>query len=152
MMMSTTSVFVSFRYTEIGIYIDGGDASSGGKQSRRVFVVEDEQIMARTLELKLNRSGFEAKSAFDGATALNILKDEKFDLILLDLVMPKVDGFAVLSELKARGNKTPVIVISNLGQEEDIERAKKLGAKEYYVKSYTSVSQIIDHVKETLNA
>jgi DNA-binding response OmpR family regulator len=150
--MNTTGVFVGFQYSEVTIFIDGGDASSGGKQSKRVFVIEDEQIMARTLELKLNRSGFEAKSAFDGADALKVLESEEFDLILLDLVMPKVDGFGVLSELKTRGNKTPIIIISNLGQEEDIERAKKLGASEYYVKSYTSVAQIIEHVKEALNA
>lgn len=145
--MNITGISISFRYTEIGVFIDEG--ASG--PSKRVFIIEDEQIMARTLELKMNRSGVEAKSVFDGAAALEVLQKEKFDLILLDLVMPKVDGFAVLSELKARGNTTPVIVISNLGQAEDIERAKKLGAKEYYVKSFTSVAEIINHVKSALS-
>jgi len=118
------------------------------KQLKRVLVVEDEKPIARALELKLNRSGFEAKAVFGGEDALKALKKEKFHLIVLDLIMPKIDGFAVLSKLKARKDKTPVIVITNLGQEEDLRRAKKLGALDYFVKSDTPIADIVEHIKK----
>jgi CheY-like chemotaxis protein len=64
--------------------------------------------------------------------------------------MPKKDGFAVLAALRTRKDNTPVIVSTNLGQEEDIERAKKLGAQDYFVKSNTPIAEVIEHIKQTL--
>ena len=120
-------------------------------QPKKILIVEDEKPMARALELKLNKSGFEAKALFNGEEALKILETEKFDLILLDLVMPKVDGFAVLTALKEREIETPIIVTSNLSQEEDFKRAKELGAKDYFVKSDTPIADIVEHIKKFLN-
>lgn len=117
---------------------------------KKVLVVEDEKPIARPLALKLKFFGFDAKIAYDGEEALSILKNEKFDLILLDLVMPKVDGFSVLLELKARGDQTPVIVASNLSQEEDIKRAMDLGVKGYYIKANASLDEIVENVKKVL--
>lgn len=119
-------------------------------QQKRVLIIEDEKPMARALQLKLAHTGFEADMAFDGEAGLDALDRERYDLVILDLVMPKIDGFKVLAALKEQKNTTPVVVISNLGQEEDIRRAKELGAKEYFVKSNTSLADIVKHIKKTL--
>lgn len=106
--------------------------------------------MAKALELKLNSSGFEAKAVFDGDEALEELAKTKYDLMLLDLMMPKKDGFGVLEEMKAKGIKIPVIVSTNLSQEGDIAKVKELGAKDYFVKSDTPITEVVKHVKKIL--
>lgn len=120
------------------------------KKSDSILIVDDEKPMARALELKLGKLGFKTKTAFNGEEALKILEKEKFDLILTDLVMPKVDGFGILEALKSKKDKTPVIVSSNLGQEEDLKRAKALGAKDYFVKSDTPITKVIEHIEKVL--
>lgn len=112
----------------------------------KILIAEDERPMATALELKLNKSGFEAKAVFDGETAIYILSKEKYDLLLLDLMMPKMDGFSVITKLKELGNNIPVIVLSNLSQEEDKKKAMELGAKDYFVKSDTPISDIVKKV------
>lgn len=118
----------------------------------RILVVEDEKPLARALELKFEHSGFDAVAVFDGQEALDILKKEKFDLILLDLMLPKVDGFGVMQALHERKLKTPVIVTTNLSQEEDAKKVKALGAAYYLVKSDTPINKIVDHVVAVLMA
>lgn len=119
-------------------------------KKKRILIVEDEKPMARALELKLESSGFDAVMVFDGDEAMKILKKEKFDLMLLDLIMPKKDGFAVLEFLKEEGIKVPVIVSTNLGQEEDMKNAKELGAKDYFVKADTPIMDVVKNVKKVL--
>ncbi|MBT6954828.1 MAG: response regulator, partial [Candidatus Jacksonbacteria bacterium] len=94
--------------------------------------------------------GFEVSTASNGVEALEVLEKETFNLVLLDLVMPKKDGFEVLTELKEKKNTTPVIVSSNLGQEEDFKKAEELGAVDYLIKSDSTLSQIIEKVKATI--
>lgn len=120
-------------------------------KEHRVLVVDDEHAIANALKLKLEGSGALVTIAGNGTKALEKLGAEKFDLILLDLMMPGTDGFEVLEGMKQEGIKVPVIVMSNLGQEEDIERAKKLGAKDYLVKSDTSLSDIAQKVSAKLH-
>ncbi|MFH1292152.1 MAG: response regulator [bacterium] len=117
---------------------------------KKILIVEDEEPMARALVLKLNKEGYEAISAENGAKALEVLDKEKFDLILLDLMMPKLDGFGVMAEMKKRKIKIPVIVSSNLSQESDFKKAKEMGAKDFFVKSDTPLVQVIEHIKEAL--
>lgn len=117
---------------------------------KKILIAEDEKPMARALELKLTNFGFIAKSVYDGKEALAEIKKNKYDLLLLDLMMPVIDGFEVLEELKRQKNKLKVIVSSNLGQSEDINRVKKLGAVDYFIKSDTSISEVIEHVKKAL--
>lgn len=117
---------------------------------KKILIVEDEKPMAKALQLKLNNSGYEAEVVFDGESALNFLKKKKVDLIILDLVMPKLDGFGVLKSLKDKKNKIPVIVASNLGQVDDIQKAKDLGAKDYFVKSDTSLKEVIENIVKVL--
>lgn len=119
-------------------------------KKKKILIAEDEQPMAHALELKLQHSGYDAKAVYDGQQALDELKNSKYDLILSDLVMPNVDGFGVLAALQAKGDKTPVIVSSNLGQPEDMTRAKKLGAVDYFVKADTTINQVVEHVKKFL--
>ena|SRR5579883_722409 len=126
-------------------------AALDGKIRKKILVVEDEKPIAKALRLKLESSGFEVTSAFNGNEALELLGKGTFDLIILDLVMPGIDGFTVLSELKQRKLAMPVIAASNLGQMEDIKRAKDLGAGNYFVKSNTSLAQIVDLVKKELS-
>jgi DNA-binding response OmpR family regulator len=117
---------------------------------KNLLIVEDEHPLAHALELKFAHEGFEPCIATDGAKALELASKRKFDVILLDLIMPGVDGFTFLEEMQRSKSKTPVIVLSNLGQDEDKERAKKLGAKGYFVKSNTPILEIVKQVKSVL--
>ena len=117
-------------------------------QKKKILIAEDEKSMANALELKLNKSGFEAKAVYDGEQALTALTETNYDLMLLDLMMPKLDGFGVLEGIKKKNLKVKVIVTSNLSQEEDIKRAKSLGAVDYIVKSDTPIQAIVEKIKK----
>ncbi|MFH1790259.1 MAG: response regulator [bacterium] len=121
-------------------------------RKKNILIVEDEKPMSRALVLKLNRAGYDTFPAYDGNEALQAMKKQKFDLILLDLIMPKMDGFTMLEKLNKQKNKIPIIVSSNLSQEIDFDRAKKMGAKEYFVKSDTPIASVIEHVKRALDS
>lgn len=114
---------------------------------KKIFIIEDEMPMARPLKLKLEKSGFEVKLALNGEEALEILSKENFDFIILDLVIPKINGFRILSEMKIKGINIPIIVLSNLSQLEDIKTAKELGARDYFVKSNVTVANVVEYVK-----
>ncbi len=115
-----------------------------------ILVAEDEPAIAKALELKLTHAGYQVTLAPDGAAALAAIKDGSFDMLLLDLIMPKTDGFGVLETLQGKKSKLPVIVLTNLGQEEDLERAKKLGASDYFVKADTPIAEVVSHVEGKL--
>lgn len=119
----------------------------------RILIVEDEYAIAHTLQLKLQHSGYTVETAPNGQEALAFFdKDAKtFDLVLLDLIMPVMNGFDFLEALHAKGIVLPIIVSSNLSQEEDIKRAKELGAVDYYVKSEISVNDVVGHVERILH-
>jgi DNA-binding response OmpR family regulator len=118
--------------------------------SKRILIAEDEKPMANALSLKLKSIGFETEVVHNGEDAVTNINSGQFDLIILDLVMPKKDGFFVLTELKKMNKNIPVIVASNLGQEEDKKRAVELGAKEYFIKSDTTLAVIIEKIKNVL--
>ena len=120
------------------------------KQRKAILIVEDEKPMARALELKLTKEGFDAQSVYDGEAAIEILQKQKFDFILLDLVMPKADGFKVLEAIGKMKIKTPVIVLSNLAQQEDTQKAKELGAQEFFVKSNVPLAEVVDYINGIL--
>ncbi len=120
------------------------------EQKKRILIVEDERAIAEALETKLNSEGFETQKAFNGEEGIEFLKKEKYDLVLLDILMPKVDGFAALEEVKEKNIETPVIIISNLSQYLDVKRAFDLGAKDFLIKSNTSLAAVVDKVKEVL--
>ena len=117
---------------------------------KKILIIEDEKPIARVLSLKLTREGFETKMANDGEEGMNIVEKESFDLILLDLVMPKMDGFSTLKALNEKKIKTPVIVLSNLSQEDDEKKARELGAKDFFVKSNTPISGVVEMASKIL--
>lgn len=118
--------------------------------NKKILIIEDEKPMAHALELKLKNNGFDVTVAFNGEDGLNFLKKEPFDLILLDLIMPKIDGFKVLETLQIQKSSIPVIALSNLGQEEDKKRAEMLGAKGYFIKSDITLASLIANIKQIL--
>ena len=119
--------------------------------NKKILIVDDEKPLANALDLKLSHEGFTTKTVFNGGEAIQSLKTEKFDLVLLDLVMPLEDGFKVLEDIKSLSLKTSVIVSSNLSQEEDITRARNLGAVDYFIKSDTTLTQVVQKVKNYLD-
>lgn len=119
----------------------------------KILVGEDDQFLSSAYRVKLNKAGFDVKIARDGQEVINALDEFKPDLIILDLIMPVKDGFVTLSEIKANDNwkKIPVLVASNLGQKEDIDRSMSLGAVDYIVKSNMSINNVVDRIKTILN-
>ncbi len=131
--------------------------SSGGKPDsakaspgKKILIVEDERPLAHALELKMTHEGYQVTVALSGTEGLEKAMSGSFDLILTDLIMPQMDGFTLMQELAAKGIKTGVIVLSNLGQEEDRKRALELGAKDYFVKANTPIAEIVKKVKSVL--
>lgn len=119
-----------------------------GSQAKKILVVEDERPIAKAMELKLQQSGFDVLVAFNGEDALGILEKENFDLIIADLIMPKMDGFTFLKNLKNSKNQTPVIISSNLSQEEDFKKVKEMGAVGYFIKSNTPINKLVEEVRK----
>ena len=108
--------------------------------------------MARALELKLQKAGYQTDIAANGREALDLLGHNRYDLLLLDIIMPKVNGFAVLEQLKKQGKGKPqIIVTTNLEQDDDRKRALELGAIDYLVKSDTSIATIVEKINHALN-
>lgn len=118
--------------------------------ARRILIIEDERPLSRALELKLTAAGFEVTVAADGESGLAKAKDGSYDLVLLDLILPKMDGFRVLEELKDGPRAPKVLVLSNLGQQEDVDKAKRLGAIDFYVKAATPLSTIVERATDLL--
>lgn len=117
----------------------------------KVLVVEDEKPVAHALELKLTKAGFEPTVAENGQVALDLLHSEHYDLMLLDIIMPIVNGFDLLEKIKQEGKlKIPIIMITNLGQEEDRKRASDLGVVDYVIKSDTPIADIVEKVQVIL--
>lgn len=115
--------------------------------AHKVLIVEDDALLARGLEVKLKHEGLFTTITVDGEEALKALEENDFDVILLDLVMPTMDGFQVLEALQKAGKKPTVFVLTNLSQHEDEVRARALGAKRFFIKSDTSLNKIVEAVK-----
>ena len=117
-----------------------------------LLVVEDEEVLLRAMYISLHNEGYTVATATDGDVALSMVERIKPNLILLDLIMPKVDGFDFLKRKKAipKLKDIPIIVLSNLGDEADISKAKALGAIDYFVKANTDLASLAKKIKVTL--
>jgi len=116
---------------------------------KKILVVEDEKPLLHALELKLRHEGFIVTTAADGQICLDLIAKQRFDVLLLDLVMPIVDGFQVLQKLQDAPNKpSTIFVLSNLSQTEDEQRVRTLGAQKLFIKSDTALSVIVDEIKK----
>ena len=119
----------------------------------KILTIEDDKFLRELIQRKLESVGFEAPGAVDGESGLEKIKSEKPDLVLLDLVLPGVDGFEVLriSKLAPETKNIPIIIFSNLGQQEDVDKALSLGAADYLVKAHFTPNEIVEKVKQILS-
>lgn len=117
-----------------------------------ILVVEDDKFLRELIAQKLIKENYEVSEAIDGEQGIKKIKEEKPDLILLDLILPGIDGFEVLARMKKDSelSSIPVIIFSNLGQKEDVERGLKLGASDYLIKAHFTPGEIIEKIKKTL--
>jgi len=119
---------------------------------KTILFIEDEPTLQKTVGQVLEEEGYQVKNALDGEIGLQMAKEFKPNLILLDLILPKKDGFEVLKELKQ--DKTtkdiPVIILTNLESGPDVEKALSLGATTYLVKANYELDEVIKKIKETL--
>lgn len=118
-------------------------------EKKKILIIEDEKPLSHALELKLSHEGFEVVVTNSGAVGLQYLEQGHFDLVLTDLIIPGVDGFKVLETIQEKKMNVPVIVMTNLNQEEDRKRAFSLGASSFFVKSNSPISEIVASVKAT---
>jgi CheY-like chemotaxis protein len=118
----------------------------------KILIAEDEPILNKALAEFLGEAGFETISAFDGKEAVELTKTEKPELVLLDIILPKKDGYEVLDELKGNEKtaKIPIILLTNLESAENIQKAFDKGATTYLVKSNYKLEDIVDKIKEIL--
>lgn len=120
--------------------------------AKKICIVEDEPALLEMYKLKFSSEGYQVVTASNGEEGLKTIKKEKPDLVLLDLVMPRMDGYQVLAELRKDPDtvKTVVYIFSNLGQSSEVERGIAEGANGYFVKSNLTPSQLAEEVKKIL--
>ena len=158
--------------TKVGVQLGVEDASSGAKAEGddiqlvkkdseekggngiRVLLVEDDNFLRSICSKKLVKEGFTVYEAIDGEMALSEVEKIKPDIVLLDIILPAIDGFGVLTKIRASGAKevaeVPIIMLSNLGQDDDIKKAMDLGANDYMVKAHFTIEEIVTKVKKLL--
>mgnify|MGYP001195933406 FL=1 len=117
--------------------------------SKKVLIIEDDKFLRELLGKKLTSAGYEVVLAVDGEEGLEKLKKEKPDVVLLDLMLPGINGFEVLENRQKDPeiNNIPVIILSNLGQKEDIEKGLRLGAKDFLVKAHFTPQEIVNKLQ-----
>lgn len=117
-----------------------------------ILIVEDDKFLRELIAQKLSKEGFNISEAVDGEEGIKKIKEEKPQLVLLDLILPGIDGFEVLSRMKEDPiiSSTPVIILSNLGQKEDVEKGLKLGAVDYLIKAHFTPGEIIEKIRGIL--
>ncbi len=124
------------------------------EQLRHILVAEDDRFLRKAAEMALKRHGYAVLTAADGEEALRAAQSALPDLILLDLIMPKLNGFDVLQALKKEPPTAhiPVIILSSLGQDRDVQQAMDAGATAYFIKTDLSLQALVQRVEEALTA
>ena len=117
-----------------------------------VLLVEDDTFLANIYKTKFDMEGFKVSVAENGQAGYDDAKKKNPDIILLDILLPKLDGFAVLQKLKADTDvkDIPVILLTNLGQKDDVSKGLDMGAEDYLIKAHFKPSEVVDKVKEVL--
>ncbi len=130
------------------------EKSSNNNPEARILVVEDDQFLRDLLKTKLEKENFDVNTAIDGPGGLEKIVSVLPDVMLLDIILPGIDGFEVLKRIRTHSDpkvaKTPIILLSNLGQEADIEKGKALGANNYLIKSNFTIDEIIEKLRALL--
>jgi DNA-binding response OmpR family regulator len=121
--------------------------------SAKVLIIEDDRYISKMYQLKLSLDGMDVQVADNGRIGVEKVKEFKPDIILLDILMPELDGYEVLKIVKGEPETKdiPVLVLSNLGQEDHIQKGMQLGAIGYIVKSQYTPSRVVDKIKEVLS-
>lgn len=120
--------------------------------SKKIIFIEDESELQRAVTGILAQEGFQVMAALDGEAGLKLVQKERPDLVLLDLILPKKDGFEVLRELKQDENtkRIPIIILTNLEGGTDVEKVLSLGATTYLVKTNYHLEEVVEKIKQTL--
>ncbi len=120
--------------------------------AKKILIIEDDKFLRELIAQKLIKEGYDIAEAIDGEKGIKAVGEEKPDLVLLDLILPGIDGFEVLTKIKEDPKiaQVPVIILSNLGQKDDIERGLKMGAVDYLIKAHFTPGEIIEKVKAVL--
>ncbi len=120
--------------------------------AKKILIIEDDKFLRELITRKLLNEAYEVSEAVDGEEGIKKIKEEKPDLILLDLILPGIDGFEVLSKKKEDPAlaSIPVIILSNLGQKDDVEKGLKMGAVDYLIKAHFTPGEIIEKIKVVL--
>ncbi len=117
----------------------------------KILLIEDEEALVEVLSTKLDREGYEVKVGFDGEEGYDMIAEFKPDMILLDIVMPKMDGYDVLEKMKENSIDIPVIIISNSGQPVEIEKTRQLGAIDHLIKTQFNPTDVVTMIERYLN-
>lgn len=121
-------------------------------KSKKLLLVEDDQFLSSLLKNRLQKEGVEVEYAKDGEDAIKKIREAVFSLVLMDIILPKKSGFEILEEIRTdpvlQHKELPIIIISNLGQPEDVKRGLELGAVEYFVKARTSIDDLVTKIKQ----
>ena len=120
--------------------------------AKNILIIEDDKFLRELTVQNLIKEGYDTAEAIDGEEGIKKVKTVKPDLVLLDLILPGIDGFEVLTRMKEDPSldQIPVIILSNLGQKDDVERGLKLGAVDYLIKAHFTPREIIDKIRNTL--
>jgi len=119
------------------------------KTKKKILIVEDDSFVMDIYQTKLSQSGYDVAGAVNGLEALKIMKDNDFDLMLLDIVMPYMDGLEILKKVKVdeKNKDLPIILLTNLSQKEEVDKGLKLGASDYLIKSHFTPSEVLEKIK-----
>ncbi|HEY4477136.1 MAG TPA: response regulator [Candidatus Paceibacterota bacterium] len=119
----------------------------------KILLVDDDEFLLDMYSVKFKEAGFEIEIANSGEAALEKIRKGTYDAILLDIIMPVLDGFEVLQQMKKENllSKSVVVVLSNLGQKEDIERGMYLGANDYIIKAHFTPREVVEKIKQHLS-
>jgi len=119
---------------------------------KKILIIEDDSFLSEMYSAKLIQDGFQTEIAVDGKEGMSKIKSLEPDLILLDIVLPKMDGFEILENIKKdeKIKNIPVILLTNLGQKNEIEKGLSLGAEEYIIKAHFTPTAVVAKVKEIL--
>jgi DNA-binding response OmpR family regulator len=118
----------------------------------RILIVEDDKFVRELISQKLTEEKFEVSSAKDGEEGVLKIESEKPDLVLLDLILPGIDGFEVISKIRENPDteSIPIVILSNLGEKKDVDRGIKLGANDYMIKAHFTPKEIVEKVRSIL--
>lgn len=121
-------------------------------KKKSVLLIEDDEMLHTMYTQKFNKEGYDVYSAYNGAEGLKMAEEKMPTVILLDIIMPKMDGFVALKKLRKNEKikNIPVILLTNLGQEEDIRKGRELGADDYFIKANHTPQEVVAKVKNLL--